>query len=150
MEIYRKSYKLDTSCPYGDMSCRIIEGFAEGYYTKCKQKFIYHQLLAVASNGSIIPELFRFPTNCYCHIDFEFYSTFHLVNIYVAHIITIFNKIFIFIVFKHRFNVSPFTYVFFFSLFDDSSLTYNRYIILSISLTSKQFVSSLCVLSLFY
>ncbi|XP_016913129.1 uncharacterized protein LOC107998387 isoform X1 [Apis cerana] len=58
-------------CLEKDRPCRIIEGFAEGYYTKCKQKFIYHQLLAVASNGSIIPELFRFPTNCYCHIDFE-------------------------------------------------------------------------------
>ncbi|XP_006612010.1 uncharacterized protein LOC102679652 isoform X2 [Apis dorsata] len=58
-------------CLEKDRPCRIIEGFAEGYYTKCKQKFTYHQLLAVASNGSIIPELFRFPTNCYCHINFE-------------------------------------------------------------------------------
>ncbi|XP_017880108.2 protein spaetzle [Ceratina calcarata] len=54
--------------------CRVIEGFAEGYYTKCKQKYIYRQLLSLTENGSITLEFFQFPASCCCHVEFRAYK----------------------------------------------------------------------------
>lgn len=48
----------------------MIDGFAEGYKTICKQKFIYRELAAVGSNGNIVKDQFRFPSSCCCHVKF--------------------------------------------------------------------------------
>lgn len=48
----------------------MIDGFAEGYKTICKQKFIYRELAAVGSDGNIVKDQFRFPSSCCCHIKF--------------------------------------------------------------------------------
>lgn len=50
--------------------CNMIQGFAEGYKTSCKQKYIYRELAAVGSNGNIVKDQFRFPSSCCCHVKF--------------------------------------------------------------------------------
>ncbi|XP_076663669.1 spaetzle domain-containing protein isoform X2 [Andrena cerasifolii] len=65
-----QSIRIET-CLEEDKPCRVIEGFATGYVTKCKQKYIYRQLLAVGMDGSIYNEFFRFPASCCCHIEFQ-------------------------------------------------------------------------------
>ncbi|KOC60739.1 Protein spaetzle, partial [Habropoda laboriosa] len=77
-----QSVRIET-CLEQEKPCRVIEGFAEGYYTKCKQKYIYRQLLAVTTDGSINHESFRFPASCCCHIEFQahkFLDSFHSRN----------------------------------------------------------------------
>ncbi|XP_017756494.1 PREDICTED: protein spaetzle [Eufriesea mexicana] len=68
-ETLTQSVHVET-CLEENKSCRVIEGFAEGYYTECKQKYIYRQLLALKEDGSISPEYFQFPASCCCHIKF--------------------------------------------------------------------------------
>ncbi|CAK9831447.1 Protein spaetzle [Anthophora retusa] len=75
-----QSVRIETCLEQGK-PCRVIEGFAEGYYTKCKQKYIYRQLLAIAEDGSINRESFRFPTSCCCHIDFQADKFLHSFNL---------------------------------------------------------------------
>ncbi|XP_076240525.1 spaetzle domain-containing protein [Calliopsis andreniformis] len=58
-------------CLEENKPCRVIEGFAEGYVSMCRQKYIYRQLFAVAEDGSIVRESFRFPASCCCHIEFQ-------------------------------------------------------------------------------
>lgn len=50
--------------------CNMIQGFAEGYKTSCKQKYIYRELAAVGSSGNIVKDQFRFPSSCCCHVKF--------------------------------------------------------------------------------
>ncbi|XP_029040215.2 protein spaetzle-like isoform X2 [Osmia bicornis bicornis] len=69
-EDFRQSVRIE-KCREEGQQCRVIDDFAEGYYTKCKQKYIYRQLLAVSANGSIYHESFRFPASCCCHIEFR-------------------------------------------------------------------------------
>lgn len=47
-------------------SCSVISGFAAGYETSCKQKFIFRELLSISENGSVAPDTFRFPASCCC------------------------------------------------------------------------------------
>ncbi|CAK9816211.1 Protein spaetzle [Anthophora quadrimaculata] len=75
-----QSVRIETCLEQGK-PCRVIEGFAEGYYTKCKQKYIYRQLLTIAEDGSIARESFRFPTSCCCHIDFQADKFLHSFNL---------------------------------------------------------------------
>ncbi|KZC10359.1 Protein spaetzle, partial [Dufourea novaeangliae] len=65
-----QAVRIET-CMEEDKPCRIIEGFAEGYVSKCRQKYIYRQLLAVFPDGSINHESFRFPVSCCCHVEFQ-------------------------------------------------------------------------------
>ncbi|XP_076754268.1 spaetzle domain-containing protein [Xylocopa sonorina] len=69
-ESFTQSVRIET-CLEQDRPCKMIEGFAEGYYTKCKQKYIYRELLALTPNGSISRESFQFPASCCCHIQFQ-------------------------------------------------------------------------------
>ncbi|KAL0129327.1 hypothetical protein PUN28_004198 [Cardiocondyla obscurior] len=55
-------------CVNEGQGCSMIDGFAEGYKTICKQKFIYRELAAVGSDGSIVKDQFRFPSSCCCHV----------------------------------------------------------------------------------
>ncbi|KAL6424062.1 hypothetical protein ACFW04_009749 [Cataglyphis niger] len=57
-------------CLNDGQECNMIQGFAEGYKTSCKQKYIYRELAAVGSNGNIIKDQFRFPSSCCCHVKF--------------------------------------------------------------------------------
>ncbi|KAG8041257.1 hypothetical protein G9C98_002245, partial [Cotesia typhae] len=57
-------------CVNENTSCKLIEGFAEGYVTSCKQKFIYRQLAAIRTNGTVGPDWFSFPSSCCCHVKF--------------------------------------------------------------------------------
>ncbi|XP_076640024.1 uncharacterized protein LOC143351868 isoform X1 [Colletes latitarsis] len=57
-------------CSKENVSCNLIGNLAEGYKTNCKQKYVYRQLAAVLSDGSIVPDRFIFPSSCCCHILF--------------------------------------------------------------------------------
>lgn len=49
----------------------MIDGFAEGYRTTCKQKYIYRELAAMDANSNkIIKSQFSFPSSCCCHVKF--------------------------------------------------------------------------------
>ncbi|XP_076162189.1 spaetzle domain-containing protein [Ptiloglossa arizonensis] len=69
-ENFTQSVRIET-CMEEDKPCKVIEGFAEGYVTKCRQKYIHRQLLAVGADGTINSESFRFPASCCCHIEFQ-------------------------------------------------------------------------------
>ncbi|KAG5347640.1 SPZ protein, partial [Acromyrmex charruanus] len=57
-------------CLNEGQKCDMVEGFAEGYKTSCKQKYIYRELAAVGSDGNIFKDQFRFPSSCCCHVKF--------------------------------------------------------------------------------
>ncbi|XP_029668728.1 uncharacterized protein LOC115238788 [Formica exsecta] len=57
-------------CLNDGQECNMIQGFAEGYKTSCKQKYIYRELAAVGSSGNIVKDQFRFPSSCCCHVKF--------------------------------------------------------------------------------
>ncbi|XP_070172622.1 uncharacterized protein [Polyergus mexicanus] len=57
-------------CLNDGKECNMIQGFAEGYKTSCKQKYIYRELVAVESSGNIVKDQFRFPASCCCHVKF--------------------------------------------------------------------------------
>ncbi|XP_071565881.1 uncharacterized protein [Temnothorax nylanderi] len=57
-------------CLNDGQECNMIDGFAEGYKTICKQKFIYRELAAVGNDGNIVKDQFRFPSSCCCHVKF--------------------------------------------------------------------------------
>ncbi|XP_071857581.1 protein spaetzle 5 [Bombus fervidus] len=53
-------------CRTEGASCSVISGLAAGYETSCKQKFIFRELLSISENGSVGPDIFRFPASCCC------------------------------------------------------------------------------------
>ncbi|EZA51456.1 Protein spaetzle [Ooceraea biroi] len=57
-------------CMNDGQECSMIQDFAEGYKTSCKQKYIYRELAAVGSDGNVIKDSFRFPSSCCCHVKF--------------------------------------------------------------------------------
>nr|XP_031847857.1 protein spaetzle-like [Nomia melanderi] len=57
-------------CSNENTSCNVIGGPGEGYRTTCKQKYVYRQLAAVLSDGTMVPDTFKFPSSCCCHIMF--------------------------------------------------------------------------------
>lgn len=57
------------TCMEDNIKCRLIDGFAEGYITTCKQKYIYRELSAISDDGNIIRDYFRFPASCCCHVE---------------------------------------------------------------------------------
>ncbi|KYN02694.1 PREDICTED: uncharacterized protein LOC108774065 [Cyphomyrmex costatus] len=67
---FTQSIRIETCREQGG-KCRMIDDFAEGYVTMCKQKFIYRVLSAVSENGEIIRDYFRFPASCCCHVQFQ-------------------------------------------------------------------------------
>lgn len=40
-----------------------------GYVTTCKQTYVTRVLLAMDKSNRTVPQSFRFPTNCCCHIE---------------------------------------------------------------------------------
>ncbi|XP_031784890.1 protein spaetzle [Nasonia vitripennis] len=68
-EGFSQGVRVET-CGKENNACNLIEGFAEGYKTVCKQKYIYRQLVALSTIGQLKPEKFRFPASCCCHIKF--------------------------------------------------------------------------------
>ncbi|XP_012542768.1 uncharacterized protein LOC105840398 [Monomorium pharaonis] len=59
------------ACTEEDAKCRMIDGFAEGYITTCKQKYIYRELSAISADGEPIRDFFRVPASCCCHVEFK-------------------------------------------------------------------------------
>ncbi|XP_017793287.1 PREDICTED: protein spaetzle-like [Habropoda laboriosa] len=70
---FTQGVRIET-CMQEDQGCNIIGGFAEGYVTTCKQKYIHRQLAAIV-DGAVSHELFRFPASCCCHVQFVGTST---------------------------------------------------------------------------
>lgn len=58
-------------CREEGQACRLVDGFAEGYTTHCVQKYIFRELTAITSDGTIGPEFFRFPASCCCNAKFN-------------------------------------------------------------------------------
>ncbi|CAK9802358.1 Protein spaetzle [Anthophora quadrimaculata] len=58
-------------CRKESHSCTMFGGLAEGYKTSCKQKYVYRQLAAVLEDGTLVPDTFRFPSSCCCHVTFN-------------------------------------------------------------------------------
>jgi hypothetical protein len=67
---FHQSVRIET-CQEEDAKCRMIDGFAEGYVTTCKQKYIYRELSAISNDGEIVRDYFRFPASCCCHVQFK-------------------------------------------------------------------------------
>ncbi|XP_033331476.1 protein spaetzle [Megalopta genalis] len=57
-------------CSMESASCNVIGSPGEGYKTTCKQKYVYRQLAAVLSDGTMVPDTFKFPSSCCCHLTF--------------------------------------------------------------------------------
>ncbi|XP_033363868.1 protein spaetzle-like isoform X1 [Bombus vosnesenskii] len=74
-----QAVRIET-CLEESQPCKVIDGFAEGYYTKCKQKFIYRQLLSLTDNSTITNDYFAFPVNCCCHVEFKVDKFLHSFN----------------------------------------------------------------------
>jgi len=51
-----------------------LEGHLPGYSSICKQKYIYKKLLAFTPDGKAMPDTFRLPSCCVCHIRSKFIS----------------------------------------------------------------------------
>ncbi|XP_014483415.1 PREDICTED: protein spaetzle-like isoform X2 [Dinoponera quadriceps] len=47
--------------------CLKVNGFALGFQTKCRQKYIYRQLTALSHESNLIRDLFPIPASCCCH-----------------------------------------------------------------------------------
>ncbi|GAB1868614.1 Protein spaetzle [Camponotus japonicus] len=67
---FSQSVRIET-CKEENSKCRMIDGFAEGYTTTCKQKYIYRELSAISENDEIVRDYFRFPASCCCHVQFN-------------------------------------------------------------------------------
>lgn len=65
---FYQGVRIET-CMEENTKCRLIDGFAEGYITTCKQKYIYRELSAISDDGNIIRDYFRFPASCCCHVE---------------------------------------------------------------------------------
>ncbi|XP_076752327.1 uncharacterized protein LOC143424250 [Xylocopa sonorina] len=57
-------------CSQESSNCKLINGFAQGYKTICKQKYVYKQLRALSAND-VIDDNFKFPASCCCHVSFN-------------------------------------------------------------------------------
>lgn len=55
-------------------ACMFTEGHLPGYSSTCKQKFIYKKLLAFTPEGKAMPDTFRLPSCCVCHVRSMFIS----------------------------------------------------------------------------
>ncbi|XP_014604832.1 PREDICTED: uncharacterized protein LOC106787193 [Polistes canadensis] len=66
---FKQGVRIET-CSNENSQCNIMDNLPEGYNTICKQKYIYRQLAAVSKNGKIDVDMFRFPSNCCCHVKF--------------------------------------------------------------------------------
>lgn len=66
---FKQGVRIET-CSNENSKCNIMDNLPEGYNTICKQKYIYRQLAAVSENGKIDVDMFRFPSNCCCHVKF--------------------------------------------------------------------------------
>ncbi|KYN16655.1 Protein spaetzle [Trachymyrmex cornetzi] len=69
-ENFFQSIRIET-CIEQDRKCRMIDDFAEGYVTMCKQKYIYRELSAISQGGDIVRDYFRLPASCCCHVHFQ-------------------------------------------------------------------------------
>ncbi|XP_054014432.1 neurotrophin 1-like [Hylaeus anthracinus] len=68
-ENFKQGVRIE-KCSKENVSCNVIGNLAEGYTTKCKQKYVYRQLAAVLSDGTVVPDTFKFPSSCCCHVSF--------------------------------------------------------------------------------
>ncbi|XP_078039387.1 protein spaetzle isoform X2 [Augochlora pura] len=59
-------------CSKENTNCNVIatDGPGLGYKATCKQKYVYRQLAAVLSDGTVVPDTFKFPSSCCCHLAF--------------------------------------------------------------------------------
>ncbi|XP_076247306.1 uncharacterized protein LOC143187155 [Calliopsis andreniformis] len=67
-ENFKQGVRIE-KCLEENTKCSMIGGGAEGYKTSCKQKYVYRQLASI-SNGTVVPDTFRFPSSCCCHASF--------------------------------------------------------------------------------
>lgn len=68
-EGFKQGVRIET-CIKENNSCSVLGGLPEGYKTTCKQKYVNRQLAAILTDGSVVPEIFRFPSSCCCHVKF--------------------------------------------------------------------------------
>ncbi|XP_057330765.1 protein spaetzle-like isoform X2 [Microplitis mediator] len=57
-------------CEDESTSCKFIDGFADGYESTCKQKYIYKKLAAISQDGIASPDWFEMPVSCCCHVQY--------------------------------------------------------------------------------
>ncbi|KAH0954071.1 hypothetical protein HN011_009509 [Eciton burchellii] len=67
---FHQSIRVET-CQEVNTKCKLIDGFAEGYVTTCKQKYIYRELSGISETGEVVRDYFRFPASCCCHVHFQ-------------------------------------------------------------------------------
>ncbi|KZC07439.1 Protein spaetzle, partial [Dufourea novaeangliae] len=68
-ENFKQGVRIE-KCNKENTRCSVIGGPGEGYKTSCRQKYVYRQLAAVLSDGTVIPDTFKFPSSCCCHVTF--------------------------------------------------------------------------------
>lgn len=69
-ENFKQGVRVET-CINENASCSSIGGLAEGYKTSCRQRYVYRQLASVMEDGTIVPDTFRLPSSCCCHVSFN-------------------------------------------------------------------------------
>ncbi|OAD60601.1 Protein spaetzle [Eufriesea mexicana] len=69
-ENFKQGIRIE-KCSKESSSCSVIGGLAEGYKTSCKQKYVYRELASILTDGTVVPDTFRFPSSCCCHVSFS-------------------------------------------------------------------------------
>ncbi|XP_048504859.1 protein spaetzle-like [Athalia rosae] len=69
-EGFRQGVRVET-CQTDEGECAVISGWAFGYRSICKQKYILRQLTAISPNGTVIRDMFRLPSSCCCQVKLE-------------------------------------------------------------------------------
>ncbi|KAJ6623778.1 Protein spaetzle [Pseudolycoriella hygida] len=61
---YKQGIRIDECMHKGE--CNMMNHLPFGYKSKCKQKYVYRQLVAIDDNGKTTKELFQLPSCCQC------------------------------------------------------------------------------------
>ncbi|KOC70607.1 Protein spaetzle [Habropoda laboriosa] len=69
-ENFKQGIRIE-KCRTESTSCAMFGELAAGYKTSCKQKYVYRQLASVLEDGTLVPDTFRFPSSCCCHVTFS-------------------------------------------------------------------------------
>lgn len=64
---HKQGVRVSKCLNWGE-KCRMSENFPNGYHTKCKQHFVYRELLTLAPDQTIKKDKFQFPACCSCAV----------------------------------------------------------------------------------
>lgn len=67
---YRQSIRVEVCVNEGGVCDDLEEYMPEGYKIRCKQNYIFRELMAVISDNTIGKDNFMLPSNCCCHREF--------------------------------------------------------------------------------